>query len=287
MELRRIINSPIGTALLVVLVAFVVVFTISSAWGFISSNVFPNTTLGVYNKEFWENVLVELHGMVVELAVVGVLLLWLDGRREHKRTVIQSKEELLDYAELDFPEAHLKKMAALKRLSAAGNTEFVVRNLHLAGRDLKDLSLKNCSVIGMKLTGGKITSTVFENVEMRSSVFVACRIKNSSFVRGSIFKCNFQDASLHGVRFEGVNIEKAEFVNCEMPSTLFNDVSLSGVRFDGANLERSSFLGAKNIDVTQLAKAKNLDYISISEELLRDLKNIRADMKYQRGRRRP
>lgn len=287
MELRKNINSPIGTALLVVLIAFIVVFVISSGWGFISSNVFPNTTLGVYNKEFWGNVLVELHGMVVELAVVGVLLLWLDGRRERKNAVTQSKEELFDYAELDFPEAHLKKMAALKRLSAAGNTEFVVRNLHLVGRNLKDLSLKNCSVIGMKLTGGKITSTVFENVEMRSSNFVACRIKNASFVRGSIFKCDFQDASLHGVRFEGVNIEKAEFVNCEMPSTLFNEVSLSGVRFDGANLERSSFLGAKNIEVAQLAKAKNLDYISISEELLNELKSVRPDIKYQRGSRRP
>ncbi|WP_397454753.1 pentapeptide repeat-containing protein [Pseudomonas lurida] len=287
MELRKIINSPIGTALLVVLVAFIIIVTISSAWEFISTTVFPDTTIGVYNRGFWENVLVELHGMLIELAVVGVLLLWLDGRREHASSVLQSKEELIDYAELDFPEAHLKKMGALKRLSIAGNTNFVVRDLHLVGRDLKGLKLKGCSVIGMRLTGGKVTSTTFESVEMRSSNFVDCKIKSTLFISGSVYKCNFQGATLIDVRFEGVDIKKAEFVNCIMTNTIFKNVSLAGVKFDGANLGRCSFLGAQDIDVAQLAKADNLDYISISTELLKELIAIRPDIKYQRSNRRP
>ena len=286
-ELRKIINSPIGTALLVVLVAFIVIFTISSAWEFISTTIFPNTTLGVYNRGFWENVLVELHGMLIELAVVGVLLLWLDGRREHAKSILQSKEELTDYADLDFPEAHLRKMGALKRLSVAGNTNFIVRDLHLIGRELKGLKLKGSSVIGMRLTGGKITSTTFDSVDMRSSNFVDCTIRNTSFMSVRMYKCNFQGATLAGVKFEDVDINQAEFINCTMPNTIFKKVSLAGVRFDGADLSRCSFLGARDIDVAQLAKAKKLDYISISKDLLTGLIVLRPNIKFQRDTRRP
>ncbi|KWS22204.1 pentapeptide repeat-containing protein [Pseudomonas syringae] len=287
MELRKIINSSIGTALLVVLVALIVIFTISSAWEFVSTTVFPNTTLGIYNRGFWENVLVELHGMLIELAVVGVLLLWLDGRREHAKSILQSKEELTDYAELDFPEAHLRKMGALKRLSVAKSTNFTVRDLHLVGRELKSLRLKGCSVIGMKLTGGKITSTSFENVDMRSSNFVDCTIKNTSFMAVKMYSCKFQGAKLTGVKFEDVDINRAEFINCTMPNTVFKMVSLAGVRFDGSDLGRCSFLGARDIDVAQLAKANNLDYISISKELLAALIVLRPNIKFQRDTRRP
>jgi hypothetical protein len=286
-EKMKIFDHPIWTAIIITGIAGVLVFLVTACWSSVSSSVFPNTTLGFYDRGFWESLLVEMHGMIVELAVVGVLLLWLDGRREHKRTIVQCREDLWDYAEYDFPEAHLKKISALKRMLAAGTSDINVRNLHLSTRELKGMSFEGASIIGLRLNDGKITSSTFKNVEMRSSNFVSCRMQDVKFEGGSIYKSNFQGATLRGVLFRDVNLKNVVFTHCDMVSSIFKGVSLSGVKFEGANLNRCSFKGAVDIDVGELSKALNLDYIAISDMYLQELKKLRGDMKYQSGKGRP
>lgn len=252
-----------------------------------SESVFPTTTLGLYNRDFWENVLVEMHGMVVELAVVGILLLWLDGRRGKKKELAQCREDLKNYATLDFPESHLKKIGALKTLISADEAGLDARYLHLSGRSLADINVSGWNLIGLKVNGGKLEKSKFENVDARSSNFVQCKMKNVTFDGGSLYRCKFEGAKLRQVLFKNVRIEKAEFTHCDMPSTIFDGVSLKGVKFEGANLANSSFKSAFDIDVHELSKAASLDHIAINDALLVQLLALRPDMKYQTKRLRP
>lgn len=282
-----VLDNPIKTAILIFILAVIVVFTITANWDLVSKYVFPETTLGLYNRDFWENVLVEMHGMVVELAVVGVLLLWLDGRRGRKKELAKCREDLKNYATLDFPESHLKKIGALKTLISAGEVGLDARYLHLSGRSLADINISGWNLIGFKVNGGKLEKSKFENVDVRSSNFVQCKIKNVTFEGGSLYRCKFEGAKLRQVVFKNVRLEKAEFTRCDMPSTIFDGVSLRGVKFEGANLANSTFKSAFDIDVHELSKAASLDHIAINETLLLQLIALRPEMKYQTKRLRP
>ncbi|MBK5007370.1 pentapeptide repeat-containing protein [Pseudomonas sp. S32] len=287
MRSPSVLDNPIKTALLILAFAIVVVVFITADWDWLSSHILPNTVIGLYKKDFWENVMVEMHGMVVELAVVGILLLWLDGRRDRKQQLSQCREDLKNYAKLDFPEAHLKKIGILKTLISANQIGLDARYLHLSGRSLSDVNIKNWNVIGLKLNDGKLENSTFEKVEARSSNFVKCTLRNVVFEEGSLYRCKFEGAKFRQVSFKNCRIEKAEFTHCDMPNTLFDQVSLSGVKFEGANLAHCSFKSAFDIDVGELSKAKNLDHIAIDDKLLIELLKLRPDIKYQKRRIRP
>ncbi|WP_312253766.1 pentapeptide repeat-containing protein [Stutzerimonas nitrititolerans] len=287
MRALGVLDNPIKTAALIFILVVIFVFSITAGWGWVSGNVLPTTTLGLYDRGFWENVLVEMHGMIVELAVVGILLLWLDGRRDKKKNLDQCREDLKNYARLDFPEAHLKKIGALKTLIEANEAGLDARYLHLSGRTLTEINIADWNLIGLKINGGKLEASIFTGVDARSSKFVQCKIKNTTFEGGSLYRCKFEGARLRQVVFRNVRIESAEFTRCDMQSTVFDGVSLQGVKFEGANLDNCSFKSALDIDVHELSRAATLNHIAINDELLIQLIALRPDMKYQSRRLRP
>ena len=72
------------TTLIILLVLTIASIFITCNWNYVSSVVLPNTTWGLYNKDFFENLLVEIHGGIFDLLIVGVILYWFDKRRTKK-----------------------------------------------------------------------------------------------------------------------------------------------------------------------------------------------------------
>ena len=280
-----IFDSQVKTSLFITAIGLVLIFLVTANWGVVSASIFPNTILGLYSRGFWENYLVELHGMALELAVVGGLIIWLDSRRVGRSETKRQLEDLSDYAQLDTPEVNLKKTGIIKRLNDAGVKSFNVQNLALNGMLLNKVEMRGGKLIGLKVSQGIIKGSVFEDVMMRSSNFEGCDLKNTSFARSNLLKSKFSGAICRGVSFEDAILERSDFSDCDMQGACLRGADLRGVKFDGANLKQCSLKDAKNIDIEMLAKAACLDYIAISDVELDALIKIRGSIKYQkRGR---
>lgn len=279
--MRKIFDSPVRTATLITFITAISIIFVSLFWEEISSFVLPNTKLGLYEKPFWENFLVELHGIVVELAVVGVLIFWLDARRNRVGERNRLLQDLEDYATLDSPELNIKKLGQLSRLNKSGTSQFHILNLTLNKMNLKGLSIKNSIFIGLKVSSGSISGTTFTNVQMRSSNFEECKIKNSSFQSCHLLKSRFKNSNCQGVSFKDCSLERADFSKANLQNADFSETDVHGAVFDAANLKQSNFTNAKNIDAHQLAMASCLDYIKVSKHLLEKLKLLRPEMNYQ------
>ena len=282
---KRIFESPIKTALAITSLAALVIFLITANWNWVSSNVFPNTRLGLYDKGFWENYLVEMHGMVLELALFGVLIVWLNSKRTEKIQINEYKELLTDYATLDFPEANLKKLTGLKRLNSYKVFEFSVRDMSLKDMTVNGLVFTNGSLIGMKVTNGTLKNSEFSSVQMRSSNFANTQVKTCRFLDCNLYKTNFANANCKGVSFEKSNLERSDFSGANLQSAILKNVDLRETKFHDANLNRCSLVEAYNVSTEELAKAKSLDYIAVSDSLLDELIKLRPDMKYQKRRK--
>lgn len=284
--MRRVFDSPVKTAIMIAMLTVIPIVLITGFWDFVSSTILPNTRIGLYQKGFWENILVEAHGMVIELVIVGVLVIWLDSRRSKNSEINKLNEDLVDYAQLDFPEINVKKLGHIKRLNAAGIMQINVQNLALNSLNIREVCIRDSKTIGLKVSNGTISNSSFINVQMRSSNFEHTTIKNSKFKNCILLKSKFGNAICKGINFSNSVVERADFTNCNLQSSNFSNCDMRGVRLAGANLKRCSFLGATNLDAAEIAKASAIDYIAISDELLGELIALRPDMKYQsrRGR---
>ena len=281
---KRIFQSPIKTAIAITGIAGVIVSLITANWDLVSSNIFPNTKIGLYDKEFWENFLVEMHGMVLELALVGILIVWLDRKRDERNLIKQHREELIDYADLEFPEANLKKISCLKRLNAANIYDIKVQNLVLGGMRLNGLKFKNTNLIGFKAPDSTLKNCTFHKIQMRSSNFSSADLRSSSFTETNIYKSVFVNSNCKGVTFENSLLERSDFTGANLQSAILKNADLREVKFHEAVLDRCTFIGAKNLEVESLAEAKSLNYIAIEDDKLQALKQLRSDMKYQKRR---
>lgn len=274
-------KSPVRTALIVTSVIFLLVISVSLCWDYVSATVLPNTTAGIYKKVFWENILVEMHGVMLELAVIGVLIVWLDSRRNRNSEITRLHEDLNDYALLDFPEINVKKLGHLKRLNSMGVKSFNVQNLVLSNLVVKNFAAVDSNLIGLKVRSSTLANSNFSNVKMRSSSFENAVIRNTKFEKCDLLKSNFLDATCKGISFHESSVERADFTNCDLQSSYFVDSDVRGIKLKGANLNRCSFRGARNVEVKELAKAASLDYIVLEEELLEQLLKLRPDITIQ------
>lgn len=283
---KKLIDDPIKTAMLVVGLFGVILISVGLFWESLSKNILPNTIVGIYKQSFWENLIISLHGVLVDLILVAILILWLDYRRSQRAQYQQSKEDLEDYALLDFDEINLKKLGHLKRLNFNKVYNVSVQNLVLNRMHAKNLKFKKSKIVGLKLTDGKIESCEFSFVYMRSCNFENTEIKATNFKNCFLLRSKFISSMLKGVSFEYSNLERCDFSNANLQSAILKSSNLRGAKFAHANLKQANLKQAENLDVNELARAKNIDYIQVDCDVLEYLKKLRPDMNFQ-GKGRP
>lgn len=283
----RIFKSPVKTLAFVSAILLLVVALITAFWDSVSTTILPNTKFGLYEREFWENFLVEMHGIVFELSVIALLLVWLDSRRSKTGEINRLKEDLDDYALLDFPEINVKKLGHIKRLNEHSVFQIDVQNLVLNKLKVKGIEVRDSKLIGLKLTGGSIVNCSFTKVRMRSSNFEDGTIKACSFDSCDLLNSKFGGAQCKGVNFTGSSLERADFTNANLQSSVFNGCNVRNTKFEGTNLKHASFQNAEYISAEELAKADNLDYVKVSKKILEELIELRPEIKFQRNDGRP
>jgi uncharacterized protein YjbI with pentapeptide repeats len=284
---KAIIKSPVETLATIAAVLVLIVFLITAFWDSVSASVLPNTMLGLYNKDFWENFLVEMHGIVFELSIIGVLILWIDSKRSKSGDITRLREDLDDYSTLDFPEINVKKLGHIKRLNEHGVKDIDVQNLVLNGLKVKGINVEGTRLIGLKIVAGSIVGSTFKSMKMRSSDFQESTIKSTTFESCELLKSKFIKSSCKGVDFSNSSLERADFTNANLQSSVFNGSDVRETKFEGANLKHASFHNSKHLTSEILIKAKNLDYVKVSDKIMSELIAMRPDIKYQRNNGRP
>lgn len=299
-----ILDNPINTMKWIFLTLLLLIVSITGFWNFFSSLPYlSDFTFGLYDKDFWENFLVEAHGFLLDFIIFGVLVFGLDHIRVKREKDIQKLEanklatdkvekrkkdeiermleELSDYADLDLPEVNRKKFGHIKRLQRYGVKNLDVTQLTLNGCNVKNITFEaNSRLIGFLLQNGFMTNVVFNHVKMRSSNFNGSRLTSCAWNECDIAKLVVKDTiSAKGSKFLRCNMTGADLRGANLTGADFTGSQLTEVKFDDAILDRADFRNTNNLDLVQLSKAKSLNYIKIGKDQLEKLKAIKPDMK--------
>lgn len=216
---------------------------------------------------FFSGILQEAHGMLFDIAIIAILIYWLNDRGRTRQRIREYKDEIDDFRRWESEEAAFRTVGNIKRLNRNKIYNINLVNCYLAKTNLSDVNLKGSNLnsanlssaimVGANFTDTRLNQTNFENTNLNNAMM------KGSFASGA----NFKDAYLIKADFSDSFLIKADFENAYMMESKLTGCHLTGAEFKDANLYKVDFRGAEGLTIEQLSEAKSLYLSKFDDDL--------------------
>jgi uncharacterized protein YjbI with pentapeptide repeats len=223
-------------------------------------------------KSFWGQILAEAHGMIFDIAVIGILIFWLNQNGEMRQRIRTYKDEIDDFRLWESEEAAFRTVGNIKRLNRHKIFEINLVNCHLARTNLSHVNLKASNLNSANLSNSSLIETDLENTRLNQTNFENSNLNQANLKAAYASGANFKDAYLIKANFDGAFLIKTNFTNAYLMEANLSNSYLMGADFDNASLYKADLRGAKGLTIEQLAKAKTLYLAKFDDELLEQVK---------------
>ncbi len=216
---------------------------------------------------FWVQILVEAHGMIFDIAIIGILLFWLNQNGEIRQRVRTYKDEIDDFRLLESDQAAFRTVGNIKRLNRHKIHEINLVNCFLVKTQLNYVNLKGSNLNSANLMNASLLETNLENSRLNQTNLENANL-NQANLRGAYASgANFKDAFLIKAQFENAFLIKTNFTNAYLMEANLRNCYLMGADFTHASLYKADFRGAKGLTIEQLVTAKTLYLAQFDPEL--------------------
>lgn len=265
-KIDNVLEKPLLTNSLVLLAMSL--FVISLSFRFYLSE----------SSEFLLNILSEMHGMIFDILVIGILIFWLNEKGRVRQQIRTYRDEIDDFRLWKSEEAAFRNVGNIKRLNRHKITEINLVETYLSRTNLTDVNLSssnlnsadvsNSILRGANLSSTRLNQTRFENSDMNNTCF------KDSFASGA----DFRDAYLIKSDFRNSFLIKANFENAYLMESDFKGAHLSGAEFANANLYKADFRGASGLTIEQFSVAKSLYLAQFDADFLDKVTNLYPEL---------
>lgn len=201
--------------------------------------ILPTYLRGKYSdRNYLENILLEAHGMIFDLIVIGVLSTWLIKRGQKRQMIQHYQDEIDDFRNWESAEAAHKILGNIKRLNKLKVTRIDLSFCYLKKIQIKSVNLEKAELYKTNLAGSSMERTNFNGASMTESDLSETRLRFSSMKGTRLGYANLENSDLRDVDLEGADLYKANLNN--------------------ANLRGANLRVARSITINQLAQAKTL-----------------------------
>ena len=221
---------------------------------------------------FWPQILAEAHGMIFDIAVIGILLFWLNQNGEVRQRIRTYKDEIDDFRLWESEEAAFRTVGNLKRLNRHKIHEINLVNCYLARTNLNYVNLKGSNLNSANISNSSLIETNLENTRLNQTNLENSNLNSVNLKSAYASGANFKDAFLIKAQFEGAFLIKTSFKNAFLMESNLQNSYLMGADFENASLYKADLRGAKGLSVEQLSKAKTLYLARFDDELIEQIK---------------
>lgn len=221
---------------------------------------------------FYVQVLAEAHGMIFDIAVIGILLFWLNQNGDIRRRIRTYKDEIDDFRLWESEEAAFRTVGNIKRLNRHKIFEINLVNCHLSRTNLNYVNLRGSNLNSADLSHSSLIETNLENTRLNQTNFENSNLNQADLKNAYASGANFSDAFLIKSQFENAFLIKTSFRNAFLMEANLQNSYLMGADFENASLYKADLRGAKGLTIEQLTRAKTLYLAKFDEELLDQVK---------------
>ena len=261
-KFHNVVENPIKTASLVLLILAVLVFGLSLPYYIHDAG------------NFWPQILAEGHGMLFDIAIIGILLFWLNKSGETRQRIRTYKDEIDDFRLWESEEAAFRTVGNIKRLNRHAIYEINLVKCHLARTNLNYVNLSGSNLNSANFSNSTLIETNLENTRLNQTNFENSNLNQANLTGAYASGANFKDAFLIKAQFENAFLIKANLNNAYLMEANLRGCYLMGADFENASLYKADLRGAKGLTVEQLAKAKTLYLAKFDEDIKNQLETF-------------
>lgn len=249
-----ILSSPIRTAAFIFVI--IAVFVISlSLWS------------GVYtDRNFQINLISEAHGVLFDILILGILMLWLNRLGETRLQQKKYHEEIDDFRKLESIEGKQRIIGNIRRLNKQGVTKIDLRNCYLAEASLAEVNLAgsnlwDADLAGAKMQGADLSSATMPGINLSKAKLMCANLGEANVSGAKLYKVDLWEANLFKANFESSDLSNANLSSVNAEQADFSSAILTEATMEGANFHHANLPGT-TMDNANLSGA-NLEYATL------------------------
>jgi len=239
---------------------------------FLLSSVVIISSIPNYLNRFAEikyDLLIEGHGMMFDIALIGMLLYWLNENGERRTRIRMYQDEIDDFRLWESPEAAFRTVGNLKRLNRHGIYNINLVNCYLCNTNINYINLKNSNLNSASICNSSLIDVVLENARLNQTNFENSNLNSANikgaYASGAIFK----DSFLIKADFENAFLIKTNFNGAYLMEANLRGAYLMGADFENASLYKADLRDVKGLTIDQIKKAKTLFLTKFDDEFIR------------------
>lgn len=257
---NRVIEKPLLTSTIVLVVVATLVIGLSLRYYLTD---FDN---------FWAQILAEAHGMIFDIAVIGILIFWLNQNGQTRQRIRFYRDEIDDFRLWESEEAAFRTVGNIKRLNRHQIYEINLVNCFLSRTNLNYVNLSGSNLNSANISQSSLIEANLENTRLNQTNFENSNLNQANLVGAYASGANFKDAFLIKAQFENAFLIKANFNNAYLMEANLQNSYLMGADLENASLYKADLRGAKGLTLEQLAKAKTLYLARFDDDLFAAIK---------------
>lgn len=227
---------------------------------------------------FYGQILAEAHGMLFDLAIIGILLVWLRTKGEKSLRIKTYKDEIDDFRLWESEEAAFRTVGNIKRLNRYKIFNIDLSNCHLVKTKLNYVVLTGANLNYANFFNSFLLDVNFEDARLNQTNFENCNM-NQSVLRGAYANgANFKDTYLVKTNFENAFLIRANFENAFLMEANLQNADLTEADFTNANLYKADLRGVKGLTKKQLSKARTLYLTQFDPKMQQEIKELHPNL---------
>jgi BTB/POZ domain-containing protein KCTD9 len=218
--------------------------------------------------EMYSQVLAEAHGMLFDIAVIGILIFWLNKNGEKRQRIRTYKDEIDDFRLWESEEAAYRTVGNVKRLNRHNIYDINLVNCYLVKTNLNHVILKEANLNYGNLSSANLIESNLENARLNQTNLENANLNQANLIGAYASGANFKDAYLIKANLEKAFLIKANFKNAFLMEANLNGAYLNGADLENANLYKADLRNAIGLTLEQIASVKTIYLAQLDEELL-------------------
>lgn len=201
---------------------------------------------GFYSREFYQNVLVELHGLLMDLLVIGTVVLCIDLKRARANEINRLVEIIEDFSVWHSDESAIRVFGAFNRLRKQGIVPSLeshyLRNIHSRAANFSETNLSNSDLSSSSMPDGdfrfsRLRWTIFAGTALQGADFRGANLFEADMRGSDLTDANFSGTIVQGVRFDGLTIlDRVKFTDAylcdlDLSSAVLDNIDCRGVKY--------------------------------------------------------
>jgi BTB/POZ domain-containing protein KCTD9 len=209
-------------------------------------------------EKYYQNVLIEAHGIIFDLAFIGILILWLQKNGERQTRIRRYLDEIDDFRFWKSEESAYRAMGNIKRLNRDKIYKIDLSHSFLQNTNLNYVNLSGSNLNSANLSHCYLISSNFSNARLNQANMEGCHMNNTNLSDAFLSGGNFSNASLIKGNLKNANCIMANFENSFLMEADMRNANLLGTNLKNANLYKTDLRGVKGLTIEQIEMVKTM-----------------------------